>query len=236
MRQLFLIFIISSFFVGDLQGNNLYDKKKQILADSIASHLTNYIVTQAQNIVDDNFSILAIPRILYHSLVVSDEKRKVWWNQKLSEYISIDSINSIIKITIIEDVYTNKKNKEILINKLCKKRSSVNNMLSEELYSKIKEREDLEWKDIVFSFATWLLTIIIACIALIPIVALFDEASDNTVGCFWVFVAILSSITSFYISYKYIIVESIEIESQIETIIIEDSYMLISAFNIFESI
>jgi hypothetical protein len=67
-------------------------------------------------------------------------------------------------------------------------------------------------------------------------VALFDEEPSDVPEGWWILNTILTTAITFFISYKYIIIEAINEEYEISRILTNNMFVYISSLNIFENL
>ncbi len=68
---------------------------REALADTITRRLFEYVEDGAEKMVDGEFSILRIPANVWNYFK-SKEKRQAIFEQRLSKYITIDSVAAIV--------------------------------------------------------------------------------------------------------------------------------------------
>ena len=202
------------------------------LADSTERHIADYIDRNVEEFLDDNFGITDIPRMIYHSLIKDNDSRRQWWEAKLQEKLTSADI-----VLILERDLQPIKNSPYYIHLIDKCKKNPPNLLSDELLAHIYARESLEWKEYVYSLVIWLAVLIVVMIVFtVGYVALFGEEPSDVPEGWWILNTILTTAITFFISYKYIIIEAINEEYEISRILTNNMFVYISSLNIFENL
>lgn len=202
------------------------------LVESITGHLSIYIDEKIHEIVDDRFGFLNIPRMIYHSLIVEDIDRKKIWYDVVNETFKKTDIEKIINSDI--EKY-NSNHPLSKINPVVIEKYVSSDLITDEVFDLIKEREEKEWVDILVDlFISIVIGYIFGFVA--GFIFGYITGDSNPPGCLVFFVEIIVTILAFYFSYKYIILQCIEIEGNISNAVYNNMIEYISSQNILESI
>lgn len=145
MRK-FLLLLFLLFVQIPIWGQDVVSTR-EALADTITGRLFEYVEDGAEKMVDGEFSILRIPANVWHYFK-SKEKRQAIFEQRLSKYITIDSVAAIVNQEI--GAY-NKSHPSSQIEPIAIEQ--VKGLLSDDAAQAIQDRASIEVLDIASEIA-----------------------------------------------------------------------------------
>ncbi len=166
MKKILLVLFLMFGYIGAWGQRNLDSRK--VLVDSIAINWKVYVTNGVDNFIDDEFSLLNYPFVIWNYIAQSKEERKEQLETKMKEFVLVDSITQIANQQI---EFYNKQNEYDQIRPITI--NQVQGVVSDQAVQAVQDRAFLDVADgladwVISGIVTWIVVWIATTYVIAP--------------------------------------------------------------------
>lgn len=205
------------------------------IMDTLSSTFQNYVERTVEENVAARFGLKNMPRMLWQSIVTSDGKRIIKAEKALTKDLSQEDLEDIIneRYRHFKDVKGITGNES----RISLREPERGEIIDEQMLAVIKERERMEWSDIIAGILVdILIALVIGYIIGFILGLIFGAGAIPVANVIGIVLSIVGIIVGFFISIRFTGEASLLLENQISQMLTERIMQYFNSCNIFNQL